>query len=228
MPRKKAARTDEEKEKLKEQIIEEGRNLFVSKGSYGFSTHALAKKLNMSQSNLYNYFKSKRELYIAIRREDINKLKTDIESIINSHQDGYIDLFKKIALYYLDFARTERRRFQMMFAIPPPPLTSNNIGPIERKYTRIDPIKPLREIVKKAMEEGEIIKTDPSQLTYMLYALFHGATAVERDLRWQLNIIEPLSEDKLKNSLNSSEKIEKSIERFRKFILDKMISLLTE
>jgi AcrR family transcriptional regulator len=227
MPRKKAARTDEEKEKLKERIIEEGRNLFVSKGSYGFSTHALAKKLKMSQSNLYNYFKSKRELYIAIRREDIRKLKTDIESIINSHQGGYIDLFKKIAVYYLDFASLERRRFQMMFAIPPPPLTSNKLGPIEKKYIRIDPIKPIREIVKKAMDSGEIIKNDPSQLTYMLYALFHGATAVERDLRWQLDIIEPLSEEMEEKALSSKEKIEKRIKRFRNFILDKMVSLLT-
>jgi len=228
MPRKKAARTDEEKERLKERIIEEGRNLFVSKGAYGFSTHALAKKLKMSQSNLYNYFESKRELYIAIRRADIKKLKTEIENIIHSHQGSYINLFKKIALYYLDFASTERRSFQMMFAIPPPPLTSDNVGPIEEKYTRIDPITPLREIVKKAMEAGEINKSDPSNLTYMLYALFHGATAVERDLKWQLNIIEPISEEEADNSFNAREKIEKRIQFFRTFILNKMVLLLTE
>lgn len=228
MPRKKAARTDEEKERLKERIIEEGRNLFVSEGSYGFSTHALAKKLKMSQSNLYNYFESKRELYIAIRREDIKKLKTEIESIIRSHQGSYINLFKKIGLYYLNFANTERRRFQMMFAIPPPPLNSDNVGPIEEKYTRIDPINSLRDIVKKAMEAGEISKSDPSNLTYMLYALFHGATAVERDLRWQLNIIEPISEEVVENSLNTKEKIEKRIQFFRNFILNKMVSLLNE
>ena len=72
---RKVARSKEEKEKQFQKIIEAGRKLFLSKGSYGFNTRALAKELNMSQPNLYTYVKSKRELWIAIRIEDWKKFK---------------------------------------------------------------------------------------------------------------------------------------------------------
>jgi len=185
----KPARSEEDKQKNFQEIIDAGRELFVKKGTYGFSTRALAKKIDMSQGNIYNYVKSKRELWIAIRIEDMKNFKQRLQNIVETHEGSYLYLFKKLMNFYLDFARNEYRRFQMMFMVPAPP--SDEIGPIEKDYELINPLEVVKEALKKAMNEGAIIKTDVDNLAYTLYATIHGAVAVERDLIWTDAVLEP-------------------------------------
>lgn len=192
--KKKAYRSKEEKENRFNEIIEVGRELFVSKGTYGFSTHALAKKLNMSQANLYTYVKSKRELWIAIRIQDFEELKRQMQKIVDDHDGSTISLLLKLGDFYLDFANEEYRRFQMMFIIPLPP--SDKEGPIEEEYRTPNPLDVVRNVLRKGMEAGEIKKWDVENLAYYLYSLYHGAISVERDIRSNLK-----SPEKFKNFL---------------------------
>jgi len=212
---KKPARTQKEKEKQFKRIIDEGRKLFVSKGTYGFSTHALAKRLGMVQGNLYNYVKSKRELYIAIRTEDFQKLKNDMIDIVENHEGSYLELINKLLVFYLEFAKKEFRRFQMMFMVPLPP--SKKVGPLEKNYRLVDPLQVLRDVVKKAIEKKEVKDFDVDDLTYFLYAIAQGAVFVERDIRYQKKVLEPI-ELKDKNE---------KIESFRKFLTEQLIKFIS-
>jgi AcrR family transcriptional regulator len=208
---KKPARSEEDKERVKQQIIKEGRKLFVKKGSYEFSTYALAEKLGMVQGNLYNYFKSKRELYIQIRIEDFKKLRNEMERIVEEHKGSYLDLIRKLIRFYLDFARNEYKRFQMMFFIPPPP--SSKIGPIEKNYEVIDPLGVVKRIVQEGIKAGEIKNLDVKNLTFYFYALVQGATSVERDLRTREKVLEPIDQDTRPET----------IENFREFLIEQLI-----
>lgn len=196
---RKPARTKKEKTDLRQDIIEKGRELFNTKGSYGFKTRALAEKLNMSQGNLYNYVKSKRELWIAIRIEDYKKMITDVQNIIDSFEGSRIDLLKKIAIYYLNFATRERHRFQMLFLIPPPPAKEK--GPIEKHYKRRNPLNLIKHVLIDAMDAREIKERDVNQVAYMYYALLQGATFVEIDLRSRDEILEPITEEDIADSI---------------------------
>jgi AcrR family transcriptional regulator len=209
----KPARSDEDKQKNFEEIIDAGRELFVKKGTYGFSTRALAKKIKMTQGNLYNYVKSKRELWIAIRSEDMKIFKKRLQTIADTHEESYILLFKRMMNFYLDFARNEYRRFQMMFMVPAPP--SDEIGPIEKEYELINPLEVVKNALKKAMDAGEIRQTDVDQLSYTVYALIHGATAVERDLLWTDKILEP-----------QPKKSRDPVKVFREYLFDQMLKIL--
>ncbi|MBD3194277.1 MAG: TetR family transcriptional regulator [Candidatus Lokiarchaeota archaeon] len=209
----KPARSDEDKQKNLDEIIDAGRELFVKKGTYGFSTRALAKKIKMTQGNLYNYVKSKRELWIAIRSEDMKIFKKRLQSIADTHEESYILLFKRMMNFYLDFARNEYRRFQMMFMVPAPP--SDEIGPIEKEYELINPLEVVKNALKKAMDAGEIRKTDVDQLSYTIYALIHGATAVERDLLWTDKILEP-----------QPKKSRDPVKAFRDYLFEQMLKIL--
>jgi len=209
---KKPARSDEDKEKVYQKIIEEGRKLYVKKGTYGFSTHKLAERLNMVQGNLYNYFESKRELYIAIRSEDFKKLKDEMQTIVSEHKNSYLDLIRKLGTYYLDFAKKESKRFQMMFMIPPPP--SDKRGPIEKNYKLIDPLSIIKNVLKKAMENKEIKELDVDLLAYYLFSLFHGATSVERDLLYREDILEPIGKNKSKSIIHE----------FRNFLFERILN----
>ena len=202
--KKKAYRSKEEKENRFLEIIEVGRDLFVSKGTYGFSTHALAKKLKMSQANLYTYVKSKRELWIAIRIQDLEELKRQMQEIVDDHYGSTISLLLKLGDFYLDFADKEFRRFQMMFMIPLPP--SDKEGPIEEEYRTPNPLDVVKNVLKKGMDTGEIKKCDVENLAYYIYSLYHGAISVERDIRSNL----------------------KSPESFKKFLKKKLINQLAK
>lgn len=209
--KRKPALTAEEQERLRQEIIDVGRELFASKGTYGFSTRALAKRLNMSHGNLYNYFQSKRELWIAIREQDLKELKRKMEEIINSHKGDILSLDIKLVEYFLDFAHKEKHKFQLMFMIPEPP--SKEVGPIEENYEVIDPLDILRKFLKKGMDEGVIKKMDIDLLNLYCYAMSVGAALVESHLRLRDKIFEPLNK-------RPSENI---IKKFRKFLIERSI-----
>lgn len=190
---RKIARSEEDKERQYYEIIDVGRELFIKKGSYGFTTRALAKKLKMSQPNLYTYIASKRELWIAIRNEDWKVFKKQLERIVNKHEGTHIELFEKLIIYFLEFVKKDYKRFQMMFLIPPPP--SNKMGPIESTYKPIAPLDVLKEVVKNAIKAKEIPKVDGDFFTYYLVGLAYGMAYIERELRFQDPITEPIEDN---------------------------------
>jgi len=56
------ARSEDENALQFERILEAGKDLFLKKGSEGFSMRNLAEMLDMTKNNLYNYVERKREL----------------------------------------------------------------------------------------------------------------------------------------------------------------------
>ena len=197
-----------------EKIINVGRDLFSQRGSHGFSTHELAKRLSMSQGNVYNYVESKRELWLAIRREDYREYKLKLASIIENHQGPYIPLFKKLAYFFLDYARDERRKFQMMYLMSPPP--SKKVGKIEKNYVPVYPQYLLIDVIEKAKEAGEIMDMDSVKFSLLMFSIIYGISATETGLSIKNPIQEPLlaPEDKI-NPLD-----------FRDFALDITLDMI--
>ena len=173
-----------------QKIIDVGRELFGSKGSHSFSTHELARRMGMSQGNIYNYVESKRELWLAIRKQDYKKYKDNIQNIITNHQGSYRSLFRKLAVFFLDFARNERRKFQMMYLTPVP--TSKKLGRIEKNYKAHYPQYLLKEVIDKGIEAKEIIDVDSTKLSILMFAMVYGIAAAETALSLKNPIQEPL------------------------------------
>ena len=191
--KKTRARSPEKKAEQFDKIIEEGKDMFVKYGTHGFSTRALAQKLGMTQPNLYNYVKSKRELWIAIRTKYYNEYLEGLNKIINEHQGSYTKLFYKIAEYFLEFASVDYKRFQLMYLISAPP--SKKLGPLEKSYKPFQLTKMMLDIAKKAVEAGEINRNTAVELFYSIYAHLFGAAKVEADLKLRNKITEPIIGD---------------------------------
>lgn len=173
------ARSKEAKEKQANRIINEARDLFFEVGSSGFSMRSLAKRLDMSQGNLYNYWSSKRDLWFAIIQHDFSLFENDLNDIVEKHQGPFIDLLDKLAHFYLNFARIHYKQYQMMFVLPPPPAESKGI-----KEAGFEPqtINLLFEIVEKFLEENGLKKIDSRKLTLYLWSIMHGAALVSRTI----------------------------------------------
>jgi len=173
------ARSKEAKEKQIKRIINEARYLFFEVGSRGFSMRSLAKRLNMSQGNLYNYWSSKRDLWFAIIQYDFSIFEKDLNKIVEKHEGSLIDLLDKLAHFYLNFARLNYKQYQMMFVLTPPPAESKGTKEIEFEPQTIN---LLFEVVEKFLEEGGMKKIDSRKLTLYLWSIMHGAALISRTI----------------------------------------------
>jgi len=190
--KQKRARSEEDKRIQLNRIINAGRELYIKKGWQGFGMRALARQLGMSEGNLYNYVKSKRELWIAIRAQYYQEFNNKLNNLINKHKGkiSYIELLKKIGEFYLDFATEDHPRFLLMTIISAP--DSKEKGPIEINYKPFNSMLLIQDVIKEAIDVREIKAVDPETLSYYLWGMAYGAIKVERELQYRDPILEPI------------------------------------
>lgn len=205
--KKTRARSPEKKEEQFNRIIEEGTKLFVTRGAYGFGIRALARRLNMSEANIYNYVESKRELWVAIRTKYLKQYYTELKEIIKVHQGSMVDLGVKWAEFFLNFVSTDYKRFLMMYLIPPP--RSKKIGTLEKTYEPLKLMEYGLNIIQKAFELEGIKETEITEFFYYMFGVFFGAANVEAFLRIRSKIQEPI---KIESDILTSE-------RYRTYVL---------
>jgi AcrR family transcriptional regulator len=172
------ARSEEKKEEQFERILDAGKELFLKKGSEGFSMRNLAEMLDMTKNNLYNYIESKRELWIAIRNKFYNQFKEENLEIIKNHQGSKCELILKLYEHFLDFANRDYDKYKMMFnVIEAPP--SNKIGPIEAKYKEYRLLDGTTKLIQEAIDEGEIKEDVAPLLSLLTYSLVMGVAYIQ-------------------------------------------------
>ena len=167
------ARSEDKKADQFERILEAGKQLFLEKGSQGFSMRNLAEMLGMTKNNLYNYVESKRELWIAIRNKFNAQFKKENLEIIKNHEGSKCDLILKLYEHYLDFADRDYDKFRMMFNVVDAP-HSTKIGPIESDYREYRLLEGTKNLIQEAIDEGEITKGSASVLTLFTYSIVLG------------------------------------------------------
>jgi AcrR family transcriptional regulator len=133
----------------------------------------------MSQSNLYNYWPSKRELWFDIIKNDFRDFEEKLVEIATTHQGNIVAALENIAKYYFDFAKTNYKRYQMMFILPPPP--SESKGPAELEFEP-HTIQFLVDILENAAKAGLLKGIDTEKLALYLWALVHGTTYVSNSI----------------------------------------------
>jgi len=183
------ARSEEKKEEQYERIIETGKELFLKKGNKGFSMRNLAELLDMTKNNLYNYFESKRELWIAIRNRFYKQFKDENIKILKSHNGPNIELVMKIFRHFFKFAERDFGVFIMMHALTSAP-TSDKVGPIEKKYREYRLLDGTTDLIKKTLEKKEIRDGDPALIALFLYSLLFGAVYIDMNRREKIPILE--------------------------------------
>ena len=172
------ARSKEKKADQFERILEAGKQLFLNKGTEGFSMRNLAEILGMTKNNLYNYIESKRELWIAIRNKFYNQFKEENIEIIKNHRGSTVDLIIKLYEHFLEFAERDYDKFRMMFnVIDAPP--SNKIGPIEKTYKEFGLLDGTTKLIQKAIDNGEIEIDNAPLLSLFTYSVVMGVAYIE-------------------------------------------------
>jgi len=179
--KKTRSRSPEKKAQQFDTILEVGKQLFQEQGREGFTLRALAKRLNMSQNNLYNYVTSKRELWTAIRKKFYEQYRNENRDIIKDFSGSTVDLLLSVFEHFFEFAENDYAAFRMMHIIRSPP--SEKVGPFEKEYKQFSFLNGTTRVIQKAIDEGEIKEKNAALISFFLFSILLGATMVEFAMR---------------------------------------------
>lgn len=94
------------------QLIEVAGALFAEHGFHGLSMEQLADAAGVSKPVLYQHFPSKRDLYLALVRDAITEMESQVRKALEGTRDNRARVEGAIAAYF-DFV--EDRRFRLVF-----------------------------------------------------------------------------------------------------------------
>jgi AcrR family transcriptional regulator len=94
------------------QLLDVAGRLFADLGYHGLSMEHLADAAGVSKPVLYQHFPSKRELYLALVRDAVSEMTTQVHAALEGTTDNRARVAGAIAAY-VDFV--EDRRFPLLF-----------------------------------------------------------------------------------------------------------------
>ena len=126
----KTPRDIKEVEKIRESILDRAVDIINSDGFKGLTMRKLALRMEMSATNLYNYFSNKDEIYINILIRGFRMMYENLKTVYDTHADP-IERGKKIIQSYLSFGIQNYNYYEIMFS-PGLPKYADYVGtPLE-------------------------------------------------------------------------------------------------
>lgn len=104
------------KEEIQDRILENAETLFYSLGFQGTSMRELAKKVGISCSNLYRYFKDKNDLYNTIMQPYYSHFSQTLTTFLAHDEDdpGESHHIEMITRVFMSLIKTDRRKFVIL------------------------------------------------------------------------------------------------------------------
>jgi AcrR family transcriptional regulator len=126
----KTPRDIKEIEKIREKILERAMEIINAEGFTGMTMRKIASRMEMSATNIYNYFANKDEIYINILIRGFKMLYENLQSEFDGDRDP-ITRGKKIIKAYLFFGIQNYNYYEIMFS-PALPKYNDYVGtPLE-------------------------------------------------------------------------------------------------
>ncbi len=126
----KTPRNIKEVEKIRESILDRAVEIINEDGFKGLTMRKIAVRMEMSATNLYNYFSNKDEIYINILIRGFRMLFENLKAVYDAHPNP-IERGRKIIHSYLSFGIQNYNYYEIMFS-PGLPKYADYVGtPLE-------------------------------------------------------------------------------------------------
>ena len=177
---KKVSRKAEIREENTLHIISVAEKVFAEKGFGGATTQEIADRAGLPKANIYYYFPSKEDLYLAVLQDTLEIWKHDAD-IFDQYEDAKTTLSAYIERK-LDhsFLRPYASKVWANEMIQGAPVLSEHI----RKDLIIWTRRKTKQI-KHWIDKGEILPVDPQNLLYMIWA----TTQHYADFSYQIKVL---------------------------------------
>lgn len=192
-------------------ILKAATKCFSERGFTETTMDQIAKEAELSKGALYWHFKSKEELFITLKEQNIAKVLQTLKKLFTSKETFESKLAEGFKLYFSSLTQSQRRaaRLNMEFwATAPKIFKLNKI--LNDQYERLHTF--LKCTIKDAIEKGELRKEiDSKALTTILLATLDGLelhwAILNNDFDWEK--IHATFNDTLLNGLKNRKKGER-------------------
>lgn len=150
--------TEEERAELRKRIKEIASKMFIQQGFKDFRMQQLTKQVGISLGGFYTFYKDKEALYEEILRDEKNRIRKKILTIIEEENQTPQDFFANLANVFLD--KTATNKFY----------TNEYTGLLETLVWNDDPITAednlhfIQQIRKTWANKGMIISASDEEL----------------------------------------------------------------
>lgn len=154
------------------QILRAARSVFIEKGYQVARVQDVAKRASLSKGAVYFYYSSKRELFLALVREEHEATYSFLDNAEKDPRPAAVKLME-LGMRYLDYfagLKSPPRFFLMMCEIG---IRDEEIRE-EVQAVHASFIDSVTRIMAQGMAEGSFRQLDPEAVAQMLKALIDG------------------------------------------------------
>lgn len=175
----KTPRDIKEIEKIRESILEKAVEIINADGFKGMTMRKLALRMDMSATNLYNYFSNKDEIYINILIRGFKMLYEILKSVYDAGVNP-LERGKKIIQSYLAFGIQNYNYYEIMFSPGLPKYADyvgtplENLAAIEMGYSK-KIIDLSMDAVADVMRQNKNSRVDGNEMRVIeVWSMLHG------------------------------------------------------
>src|SRR5260370_6740631 len=141
-------RREQQKEELRQAILEAASALFVEQGYHGFSMRQLAERIGYSAATLYLYFRDKDDLLFTVVDEGYTRFARQLaEAAVSSNEPW--ERLNRLSQAYITFGLRNPVYYQLMFMWPVDFLTQT---PTASQHPPLHPFPLLPHPLKYAID----------------------------------------------------------------------------
>ncbi len=179
----KAPRSKMDIEMVKQEILDAALEILYQEGFNDLSMRKIARKTKMTAANIYNYFTSKDEIYLAIQTRGFADMAEQFRKIADSDADPRRKVEKMIRAY-IDFGTGNPDQYEIMFTRNTPKYADyvgTKLEPVAavEKQTALQLADIAGRVISRAMRHGRTSpEADPARLTLQVWTALHGVVSL--------------------------------------------------
>jgi AcrR family transcriptional regulator len=169
-------RRDQEKQELRQAILNAAGELILELGYEGFSLRRVAERIGYSATTIYLYFDNKDALVAAVVDEGFRRFMRALEAVETS---GPLERLADLGRAYVRFALANRVYYQLMF------MQRADLLRYGRHHDRYAPGEStddsfgvLLRAVQAAIDAGALRPGDARAYSFVLWSVVHGVASL--------------------------------------------------
>ena len=168
-------RRERQKERVRQDILDAARDLFVSEGYENVSMRRIADKIEYSPTTIYLYFENKDELFESLCEETFAKLLRTLRSIQEENLNP-VAVLKRALKLYIEFGLKHPNHYAVSFMTSHRDVESSDYKDNEHSGTKS--FQFLRASVSACINQGKLRIKDADMASQVLWAGIHGLTSL--------------------------------------------------
>ncbi|MBW4436711.1 MAG: TetR/AcrR family transcriptional regulator [Pleurocapsa minor GSE-CHR-MK-17-07R] len=166
-------RRDQQKQEVREAILQAASALFLEHGYAGFSIRQVAEKIGYSPGIIYFYFADKDEVLFTLVDEGFSRFGERFLRAFESTTDARERLLR-MARVYLEFGMGHPAHYQLMFM----QRTDYFLRPVLENPNKLRTFDLLTRAVEDAMGQNVLLPGDLVSTSDTLWATLHGCVCL--------------------------------------------------